>query len=140
MVTMADRRRHSRNDIDWPVSVYHPRLGMFINGRSVDVSQGGAKVSLPLAVPIRRGQVIELNFPRTTTLAKMAGRFSRIKTALVVRVEDAPVDPPEPFEPSHVHEGGGAATLMAPSRARSKRAARKYVAVQFDKHALSTME
>ena len=84
MVTLAERRRHQRNNIDWPVSVYVPRLGMFINGRSVDVSQSGAKVSLPIAAPIRPGQVVELNFPRTSTLAKVAGCFSRIKTALVV--------------------------------------------------------
>lgn len=97
MVQMAERRRHTRNRIDWPISLYHPALGMFINGRSIDVSRGGAKVSLPLNVPIRTGQTVEVNFPRTSTLAKVAGCFSRIKTARVVRVERSRggVDMPE---------------------------------------------
>ncbi len=87
MVKLAERRRHQRSRIDWPVSLYHPDLGMFLNGRSVDVSRGGARVDLPTAVPIKPGQTIEVNFPRTATLAKLAGSYSRIKSARVVRVE-----------------------------------------------------
>jgi hypothetical protein len=143
MVTMADRRRHVRNRIDWPVSVYHPRLGMFINGRSVNVSQSGAMLSLPIAVPIRPGQVVELNFPRTTTLAKMAGSFSRIKTALVVRVEaeqseaeqaEAAANAPH-FAKMDGTLSAAPALLTAP--AKLKRPVRQTVAVHFDKNALS---
>jgi len=90
MVMLAERRTDTRSRIDWPVSVYHPHLGMFVNGRSVDVSRGGARIRLPFRVPVRSGQVVELNFPRTATLAKVAGRFSRIKTARVLRVESEP--------------------------------------------------
>ncbi|MDD4891453.1 MAG: PilZ domain-containing protein [Phycisphaerae bacterium] len=128
MVTMMDRRRHQRNQIDWPVSVYHPRLGMFVNGRSVDVSQSGAKISLPIAVPLRPGQVVELNFPRTSTLAKMAGCFSRIKTALVVRIE---AESPASQKDS---PAAGADPWLGVSQKRSRR---QTVAVHFDKNALS---
>lgn len=124
MVTLSDRRQHRRNPVDWPVSVYFPRLGRFINGRSVDVSQSGARVSLPIAVPLRAGQVVELNFPRTTTLAKMAGCFSRIKTAMVVRVESDPMTACSP---------GATPGVVAQIR----RPARQTVAVHFDANALS---
>ncbi|MCG3178842.1 MAG: hypothetical protein BIFFINMI_01172 [Phycisphaerae bacterium] len=87
MVMLADRRSSARNKIDWPVSVYCPHLSMFINARSVDVSRSGAMINLPYLAPIRPGQVVELNFPRTATLAKVAGCFSRIKTARVIRVQ-----------------------------------------------------
>jgi hypothetical protein len=142
MVTLADRRQFHRNEIDWPVSVYVPRLAMFVNGRSVDVSQSGAKVSLPLAVPIRAGQVLELNFPRTTTLAKMAGCYSRIKTALVVRVE-GDASPAKPAEPFYIgagqHVGGVAPALMA-APAKASRSKRQVIAVHFDKKALSVIQ
>lgn len=134
MVTLADRRQHKRNQIDWPVSVYSPRLGMFINGRSVDVSSGGAKISLPIAVPLRPGQIVELNFPRTTTLAQAAGRYSRIKTGVVVRV-DRPNDTPI--------RGGDAAVetfghlTVHRSRPTRQRRRRQSVAVQFDSAVLS---
>jgi hypothetical protein len=125
MVTLADRRQHKRNDIDWPVSVYHPRLGMFINGRSVDVSSGGAKITLPIAAPIKPGQVVELNFPRTTMLARAAGCYSRIKTAVVVRV-----DKPEPRLPGDAPvKAYGSLLVHQPKPSRRRK---QSVAVQFD--------
>ena len=155
MVTMADRRQFHRNQIDWPVSVYVPRLARFVNGRSVDVSQTGAKVSLPLSVPLAPGQLVELNFPRTSTLAKLAGSFSRIKTAMVVRIEDdspksegsptlalypAPDESDGSFE--SVMQSQTAVCTAKPQSAvallpKAKRARRQYIAVRFDKDALS---
>jgi c-di-GMP-binding flagellar brake protein YcgR len=87
MVMMIERRAEPRTSIDWPVSVYHPYAEQFLNARSVDVSRGGAKIRLDDNAPVTVGQTLELNFPRTATLAKVAGCFSRIKTARVVRVE-----------------------------------------------------
>lgn len=151
MVMLTDRRRHARNPIDWPVSIYYPHLGMFINGRSVDVSKGGAKIRLPLAAPIRPGQIVELNFPRTTTLAKVAGCFSRIKTAWVVRVEagsqedGAPSGPASSAESIHSSGGfeglSGPAVLTAPAAAkkRVRRPKRQFVAVRFDRNALAKL-
>jgi hypothetical protein len=155
MVTLADRRQFHRNQIDWPVSVYVPRLAMFVNGRSVDVSQTGAKVSLPLSVPLQPGQLVELNFPRTSTLAKLAGSFSRIKTAMVVRIEDdspksddapalslfsAPGNSDGSFE--SLMQAQTAVSIAKPQSAVAKsrktsRPRRQYVAVRFAKDALS---
>jgi len=44
-------------------------------------------MSLPLTAPIRPGQIVEMNFPRTLALAKEKGQFARIKRGRVVRVE-----------------------------------------------------
>jgi hypothetical protein len=38
-------------------------------------------------MPIRLGHIVEINFPRTVTLAKRKGQFARIKSGKVVRVD-----------------------------------------------------
>ena len=42
---------------------------------------------VPMTTPIRTGHVVEVNFPRTETLAKEKGSFARIKSGKVVRIE-----------------------------------------------------
>jgi len=87
METLVEQRRDTRTTLSWPVSVWLPEANRFFNGRSANVSKTGAFVSLPMTTPVRTGNLLEINFPRTMALAKEKGRFARIKTGKVVRVE-----------------------------------------------------
>jgi len=87
METLVEQRRDTRTNLSWPVSVWLPEANRFFNGRSANVSKTGAFVSLPMTTPVRTGNLLEINFPRTMALAKEKGRFARIKTGKVVRVE-----------------------------------------------------
>jgi hypothetical protein len=69
------------------VSIWLPEANRFFNGRSDNVSKTGVFVSLPLTTPVRPGNAVEVNFPRTVALAKEKGQFARIKSGKVVRVE-----------------------------------------------------
>lgn len=85
--TIAEQRSETRTDLTWPVSVWLPEANCFFNARSINISKGGAFLSVPMTTPLRPGHIIELNFPRTASLAKRKGRFARIKSAKVLRVE-----------------------------------------------------
>lgn len=87
MQTLIEQRKDSRSSVSWPVSVWIPEANRFVNGRSCNISKTGVFVSLPATAPLSAGHVVELNFPRTETLAKEKGQFARIKTGRVVRVE-----------------------------------------------------
>jgi len=87
METLVEQRMAGRTDIRWPVSVWLPAAGRFFNGRSANISKTGVFVSLPITTPLRPGSIVELNFPRTTTLAREKGQFARIRTGRVVRVD-----------------------------------------------------
>ncbi len=87
MVCAFEQRSSVRTDVSWPVSIWNPKATRFFNGRSVNVSSDGALITLPLQAPICEGQDIEINFPRTETLAQDKGGFARIKTARVVRID-----------------------------------------------------
>lgn len=84
---VAERRIESRSDLSWPVSVWLPEANRFFNGRSVNISKSGVLVNMPMTTPIRTGHEVEINFPRTMSLAKQKGQYARIKTGKVVRVE-----------------------------------------------------
>jgi hypothetical protein len=56
-----------------------PEANRFFNGKSVNVSKGGAFISVPMTTPVAAGNEIEINFPRTQTLAKEKGQYARIK-------------------------------------------------------------
>ena len=86
MVAMLGQRQSRRMAIRWPVSVWHPKAGRFINGRSLDVSRGGALIELPAETPMQEGNDLEVNFPRAQKLASNMGQSARIKGAKVVRV------------------------------------------------------
>jgi hypothetical protein len=64
-----------------------PEANRFFNGKSVNVSKGGAFISVPMTTPVAAGNEIEINFPRTQTLAKEKGQYARIKNARVLRVD-----------------------------------------------------
>jgi hypothetical protein len=87
MEAVMEMRRQTRTQMNWPVSVWLPAANRFFNGRSANVSKSGVYVNVPMATPVREGQILEINFPRTVELAKNKGQFARIKTGLVVRVD-----------------------------------------------------
>jgi hypothetical protein len=85
--SVVEQRRDARSELAWPVSVWLPEANRFFNGRSVNVSKGGAYISVPMTTPIRPGHEVEINFPRTTSLARQKGQYARIKSGKVLRVE-----------------------------------------------------
>ena len=88
MVLALERRRTSRHDLRWPVSMWHPEEERFFHVQSINISRTGALVRVSMKTPIALGQVVELNFPRTQALAAQHGCFARNKLARVVRVDD----------------------------------------------------
>lgn len=87
METLVEQRKNVRTTLSWPVSLWLPKANRFFNGRSANVSKTGVFVTLPIMTPVHPGNTVEINFPRTTTLAKEKGQFARIKSGKVVRVE-----------------------------------------------------
>ena len=87
METLVEHRRDTRTNLSWPVSIWVPEANRFFNGRSSNISKTGVFITVPMTTPVREGHIVEMNFPRTATLAKEKGRFARIKSGKVVRVE-----------------------------------------------------
>ena len=87
MQTLIEQRTDNRNKVAWPVSVWIPEANRFFNGRSCNISKTGVFITLPLTTPIQTGNTVELNFPRTESLASEKGQFARIKAGKVVRVD-----------------------------------------------------
>ena len=85
--SVMEQRKDVRSDLAWPVSVWLPEANRFFNGKSINISKSGVYVSMPMTTPVRAGHDVEINFPRTMSLAKEKGRYARIKTGKVVRVE-----------------------------------------------------
>lgn len=86
MKTFVEQRKDTRTDLAWPVSVWLPEANRFFNGKSINISKGGVLIHASMTTPVQPGHVVELNFPRTKTLAKNRGQFARIKSGRVVRV------------------------------------------------------
>ena len=87
MEAIMEMRKETRTKLSWPVSMWLPDANRFFNGHSSNVSKTGVFVNVPMATPVRENQIIEINFPRTMSLAKEKGQFARIKTGKVVRVD-----------------------------------------------------
>ncbi|MBN1359938.1 MAG: PilZ domain-containing protein [Sedimentisphaerales bacterium] len=87
METSVEQRRERRTNLSWPVSVWLPDAGRFFNGQSTNISKLGAFVCVPMTTPARRGSIVELNFPRTESLAGEKGQFARIKRGRIVRID-----------------------------------------------------
>ena len=85
--TLTEQRKDTRTDLSWPVSVWVPKANRFFNGKSSNISKTGVFVKMPMTTPLGPGSMVELNFPRTTTLAEQKGQFARIKRGKVVRVD-----------------------------------------------------
>ena len=86
METLVEQRVDTRTELSWPVSLWLPEANRFFNGRSSNISKTGVFVTVPMTTPVRTGHAVEINFPRTVTLAKEKGQFARIKSGKVVRV------------------------------------------------------
>jgi len=86
METFVEQRRNTRTELAWPVSIWLPKANRFFNGKSINISKSGVLVHAPMTVPVRPGHFVELNFPRTMALARNRGRFARIKSGKVIRV------------------------------------------------------
>ncbi len=86
---LIEQRRDVRSDLSWPVSIWLPEANRFFTGRSVNVSKGGAYVSVPMTTPVRPGHEVEVNFPRTMSLARQKGQYARIKMGKILRVDRA---------------------------------------------------
>ena len=84
---VVEQRKFARSELSWPVSVWLPDANRFFNGQSVNVSKGGVYLSVPMTAPVKEGPEVEVNFPRTVTLAKQKGQYARIKSGKVLRVE-----------------------------------------------------
>lgn len=87
METLVEQRLEARAELSWPVSVWLPEANRFFNGRSMNISKNGVYIKLPMTTPVRAGHTVEINFPRTETLAEEKGQFARIKKGTVIRVE-----------------------------------------------------
>jgi len=87
METLIEQRKDARTAVSWPVSVWLPEANRFFNGRSSNISKTGVFVTVPITMPVRLGHTVEINFPRTVTLAKQKGQFARVKSGKVVRVD-----------------------------------------------------
>jgi hypothetical protein len=87
MDTLVEQRREKRTNLTWPVSVWLPAAHRFFNGRSANISKVGVFITLPMTTPVRAGTKVELNFPRTESLAEKKGQSARIKKGRVVRVD-----------------------------------------------------
>ena len=87
MEVLIEQRSQARSNLAWPVSVWVPEANRFFNGHSRNISKTGVFVKMPMTTPIQMGHIVELNFPRTVTLAKEKGQFARIKSGKVVRID-----------------------------------------------------
>jgi len=87
MQTFVEQRKDARTHLAWPVSIWLPEANRFFNSKSINISRGGVLLNAPMSTPVRPGHIVELNFPRTTVLAKKTGQFARIKSGKVVRVD-----------------------------------------------------
>ena len=85
--TTVEQRQEIRQYLSWPISIWLPEASRFFNGKSINVSKGGAFISVPMTTPVASCNEIEINFPRTQTLAKEKGQYARIKNAKVLRVD-----------------------------------------------------
>jgi len=83
MVAQKERRAAKRVKLNWPVCLWHDATQQFYNGRSVDISSTGALVKMPLTVPIRKDDSVEINFPPPDDTLEDEGR---VFSAKVVRV------------------------------------------------------
>ena len=87
METLIEQRRETRTKLSWPVSLWLPDANRFFNGRSANISKTGVFITVPMTTPVRAGNTVEVNFPRTEALAQEKGQFARVKSGKVVRVE-----------------------------------------------------
>ncbi len=91
MVEEQERRIHPRYRIDWPISLSQRRRGRLYSGRGHNLSQGGALVALPMSIPLKPGQELEMKLhPRVKSESVHTSEQPKeVRKAQVVRVERA---------------------------------------------------
>ena len=89
METLVEQRSQARTSLTWPVSIWSPQANRFFNAKTSNISKTGVYVEVPITTPLRKGQVVEMNFPRSDELAKHKGSYARIKLGKVVRIDRA---------------------------------------------------
>ncbi len=85
MVAQKERRAAKRVKLDWPVCLWHDATQQFYNGRSVNISASGVLVKMPLTVPIRKDDSVEINFPAPDETAEDQGRVFSAKAVRINR-------------------------------------------------------
>ncbi len=91
-----ERRIDPRYHIDWKVSLWNDPQGRVFNGRGQDLSRGGALVVLPMSVPLRPGQLVQMKLqPRAiqqvvSEAAEVSDTAAEVRDARVVRVQREP--------------------------------------------------
>ena len=99
----VDRRWHSRFRLSLPIKLRRENGGEWITGQTVDLSDGGALLSMPshLVPPVGSRVSVELEVPESQTAAGQAVQVN--SQAKVVR-----------HQPGQVGELGVAIQFMAP--------------------------
>ncbi|MBN1341366.1 MAG: PilZ domain-containing protein [Phycisphaerae bacterium] len=90
MVSAEERRTHPRYDIDWPVSIRPSDRARVFGGRGQNLSRCGALVALPLSIPIRPGQRMEVKLRASANPAMPEAPkddTAEVRSASVVRVQ-----------------------------------------------------
>ncbi len=89
MVGQEERRAHPRYSIDCPISLSPADLARVFGGRGQNLSHSGALVALPLSIPLRPGQDVEVKLhPRPNPmLTGGASQHAEVRNARVVRVQ-----------------------------------------------------
>ena len=73
MEAISEQRTQPRTDLTWPVSVWLPQCNRFFNARTANISSGGLLAKMPVTTPVKEGSIVEVNLPRTHSLAKEKG-------------------------------------------------------------------
>ena len=50
--SVVEQRMDARSELNWPVSIWLPEANRFFNGKSVNISKGGAYLSVPMTTPV----------------------------------------------------------------------------------------
>ena len=84
---VVEQRRDARSELALPVSVLLPEANRF--SRPERQRQQGRRLHFrpDRPPPSGPGHEVEINFPRTTSLARQKGQYARIKSGKVLRVE-----------------------------------------------------
>jgi c-di-GMP-binding flagellar brake protein YcgR len=84
--TESERRSAKRYQLDRPVCLWHESAQRFYSGRSVNISNSGALIQLPLTIPIRLQEKVDLNFPTPEGTDGCRQHSDKVFSAKVIRV------------------------------------------------------
>lgn len=79
----AERRRGFRIRQNRPVKVYEPNVGKYFPGQTRDISSTGLRLELPLSVPARPGDVLNVHVGHNSAGDSLANRRQMIPARIV---------------------------------------------------------